>query len=56
VTDTIDVGVASLQCHRTYLGALDGDFDPDRFLRSGARAVGESAGVEYAVSFELLPT
>jgi LmbE family N-acetylglucosaminyl deacetylase len=56
VTDTIDVGVASLQCHRTYLDALGGDFDPDGFLRSGARATGDSVGVEYAVSFELLPS
>ena len=56
MTGTIDVGVASLQCHRTYLDALGGDFDPDGFLRSGARAVGESAGVDYAVSFELLPS
>lgn len=55
VTDTIDVGVASLQCHRTYLDALGGDFDPDEFLRSGGRSIGDSAGVEYAVSFELLP-
>jgi LmbE family N-acetylglucosaminyl deacetylase len=56
VTGTIDLGVASLQCHRTYLDALGGDFDPDQFLRSGASAVGESAGVDYAVSFELLPS
>lgn len=56
VTGTIDVGVASLECHRTYLDALGGDFDPDGFLRSGARAVGEAAGVDYAVPFELLPT
>lgn len=56
VTDTIDVGVASLKCHRTYLDALGGDFDPDGFLRSGARAIGESTGVDYAVSFELLPS
>jgi len=56
VTDTIDVGVASLRCHRTYLDALGGDFDPDRFLRSAAHATGESAGVEYAVAFELVPT
>ena len=56
VTGTIDVGVASLQCHRTYLDALGGDFDPDRFLRSGARSTGGSAGVDYAVSFELLPS
>lgn len=55
VTETIDVGVASLECHRVYLDALGGDFDPDGFLRNAARAVGGSFGVEYAVSFELLP-
>ena len=56
VTDTIDAGVASLQCHRTYLDALGGDFDPDAFLRSGARSTGEPNGIGYGVSFELLPS
>ena len=54
VTDTIDVGVASLRCHHTYLDALGGDVDPDDFLRSGARAAGEAAGVEFAVLIELV--
>jgi LmbE family N-acetylglucosaminyl deacetylase len=56
VTDSLDLGVSSLRCHQTYLDALgDPDFDPDGFLRSAARSAGESAGVELAVPFELVP-
>ena len=55
VTDTIDVGVASLREHRTYLEALGGSMsNPDSFLRDMARATGPSIGVESAVSFELV--
>lgn len=58
VSDTIDLGVASLREHRTYLDALgDGAnaMDPDSFLRGMARAAGPSIGVDAAVSFELVP-
>ena len=56
VTDSFDAGVASLQCHRTYIEALgDPDFDPDSFLRANAEAAGVSLGVELAVTFELVP-
>ena len=55
VTETIDVGVASLREHRTYLEALGGSMsNPDSFLRDMARATGPSIGVESAVSFELV--
>ena len=57
VTDTIDLGVASLREHRAYLAGLDAGTtgtDPDSFLRGMARAVGPAIGVEAAVSFELV--
>ena len=53
VADTIDRGVASLREHRVYIDGLgDAAFDPDRFLRAAARAAGEEAGCEYAVTFQ----
>ncbi len=58
VSSHIGAGVASLREHQTYLDALaDGTpgKDPEPFLRSIARAAGPSLGVEYAVSFELVP-
>ena len=55
VSATIDLGVASLREHRTYLEALGGAMgDPDSFLRDMARATGPTIGVESAVSFELI--
>ena len=57
VTDSIDIGIASLECHRTYIDALnDPEFDPDTYLRSSAAAAGPSLGVPLAVTFELVPT
>lgn len=58
VSSHIGAGVASLREHKTYLDALaDGTpgKDPEPFLRAIARSVGLSFGVEYAVSFELVP-
>ena len=58
VTETIDLGVASLREHRAYLEALSSDtigFEPDSFLRDMARSIGPSIGVDAAVSFELVP-
>lgn len=50
----VEDGIASLREHRAYIEGLgQPDFDPDAFLRSGARAVGEQVGCEYAVSFEV---
>jgi LmbE family N-acetylglucosaminyl deacetylase len=51
VTGTIDIGVASLREHAAYIEGLGTDFDPDEFLRENAKASGESAGVDYAVTF-----
>ena len=55
VTDTIDAGIASLACHRTYLENLGGDMDdPDTFLRRSVEATGPRLGVPLAVAFEVL--
>jgi len=55
VTDTIDLGVASLREHRAYIDGLGRDFDPDEFLRSMAGYVGLGAGCEYAVGMHRYP-
>jgi LmbE family N-acetylglucosaminyl deacetylase len=49
VTETIDLGVASLKAHQAYIDGLGRDFDPDEFLRDAAGYVGLGAGVDYAV-------
>jgi LmbE family N-acetylglucosaminyl deacetylase len=54
VTDTIDAGVASLACHRTYLENLDEPTDPDTFIRENAQAAGPRLGVTCAAIFEVL--
>lgn len=55
VTDTIDLGVASLRAHAGYLAALGGDMaDPDTFLRRAAEEVGAQVGVPCAVPFEVI--
>ncbi len=55
VTETLDAGIASLDCHRTYLDNLgDGTTDTDAFLRGSAEATGPRLGVELATSFEVL--
>lgn len=53
VTDTFEVGLASLREHAAYLHGL-GDPDPETFLRGGAEAVAERFGGRLGVSFELL--
>lgn len=58
VTDTIDLGVASLREHGTYLDALDPGTpgsDPTSFLRDAAVASGERVGCGAAVLFEVVP-
>lgn len=58
VTGSIDAGIRSLEAHRIYLDALaEGTTgtDPDAFLRGAASAAGPALGVEYAVSFEVIP-
>ena len=54
VSDTLEAGIASLRCHRTYLEHLDPSPDPDAFLRDSASATGPRLGVELAVAFELI--
>jgi LmbE family N-acetylglucosaminyl deacetylase len=56
VTDTIDLGVASLREHRAYIEGLGHEFDPDQFLRDMAGYVGLGAGCEYAVSMRRFST
>ena len=55
VTDHIADGIASLRCHQTYIDALGGEFDPDAFLRANAESAGAILGVDYAVSFSVVP-
>ncbi len=54
VTDFIDKGIESLKEHRIYIGNLSQSFDPDGFLRWGAAAIGELAGCDYAVGFDIM--
>ncbi len=49
VTETIDVGVASLRAHQAYIDGLGREFDPEQFLKDAAGYVGLGAGCEYAV-------
>jgi LmbE family N-acetylglucosaminyl deacetylase len=56
VTDTIDLGVASLREHQAYIDGLGGDFDPDQFLRDMAGYVGLGAGCDYAVGMRRFGT
>jgi LmbE family N-acetylglucosaminyl deacetylase len=53
VTDTFDLGVASLRAHRAYLEGIGGP-DPAEFLRGGAEAAAARFGGRLAVTFELL--
>ena len=56
VSDHLAAGVASLECHRTYIDALgDPDFDAEAFLRGGAAGAGPLLGVEFAVTWEVVP-
>ncbi len=56
VTDSLDLGIASLRAHQAYIDGLGGDFDPASFLRGMAEPTGERVGVGAAVAFELIPT
>ena len=53
VTDTFELGVASLRAHRAYLEGIGGP-DPEEFLRGGAEATAARFGGRLAVAFELL--
>ncbi len=54
VTDYLDKGIASLKAHRAYIANLSGDFDPETFLRSSAKANGKRFRCKYAVAFEVM--
>lgn len=56
VTDTIDLGIASLREHRAYIEGLGREFDPDEFLRDIAGYVGLGAGCDYAVGMRRFGT
>jgi LmbE family N-acetylglucosaminyl deacetylase len=56
VTDTIDLGVASLRKHQAYIDGLGREFDPDQFLRDMAGYVGLGAGCDYAVGMRRFNT
>jgi LmbE family N-acetylglucosaminyl deacetylase len=58
VSDTIDLGVASLREHATYLAALEEGTpgaDPTAFLREHATAAGARVGCAAAALFEVVP-
>lgn len=55
-TDTMSVGVASLEAHRAYIDGLGGgweNWDPEEFLESMARQTGARFGTAFATSFEV---
>jgi LmbE family N-acetylglucosaminyl deacetylase len=52
VTDTLERGIASLECHAAYLAYI-GQNARD-WLTSSAGAAGQQAGVRYATTFEVL--
>jgi LmbE family N-acetylglucosaminyl deacetylase len=52
VSDTLALGVASLQEHRAYIEGLGRDFDPEEFLTNMAGFGGMAAGCDFAVLFQ----
>lgn len=55
VTETFDLGLRSLECHRTYLDHLGGEAgSPSEFLRRAAIENGARLGVPMAATFELV--
>jgi LmbE family N-acetylglucosaminyl deacetylase len=55
VTDTVAIGVASLQEHKAYLDGLGREFNPDEFVRNMTGYIGLAAGCEYAVGLRRYP-
>jgi len=56
VTDSLELGIASLEAHRAYIDGLGGDFAAEPFLRGMSEPTGREVGVGAAVVFELIPT
>lgn len=54
VTDTLEVGVRSLEAHGAYLEGLGRDFSPGAFLFESTRGPGSAIGVRNAVAFEVI--
>lgn len=54
VTDTLEVGIASLEAHRAYIAGLGYDFAAEPFLRGLTEPTGERLGVGAALTFELI--
>jgi LmbE family N-acetylglucosaminyl deacetylase len=52
VSDTLQLGIASLRAHAAYIAGLGWEFDPDEFLRNIAGFGGMVAGCEYAVTLQ----
>ena len=56
ITDTFDIGVASLKAHQAYIDGLGWEhFDPAEFLEGMSRATGSRLGVAHASPFEVFP-
>ncbi len=55
VSDTLELGIASLREHAAYIAGLGGDFDPAEFLRNISGFGGMVAGCEYAVTLQRFP-
>ena len=51
VSDTVNIGVASLREHEAYLRGLGGEFDPEEFIRNITGFGGMVAGCDHAVLF-----
>ncbi|HWH35316.1 MAG TPA: PIG-L deacetylase family protein [Acidimicrobiales bacterium] len=54
VSGHLEAGVRSLEEHRAYIEGLGTGFDARRFLSDAARGAGEAAGVELALTFEVI--
>ncbi|WP_428342518.1 PIG-L deacetylase family protein [Mycobacterium sp.] len=54
ITDTFDVGLASLAEHRVYLAALGPERDPVPMLRTFAEQAGRRLGTPLAAAFEVI--
>jgi LmbE family N-acetylglucosaminyl deacetylase len=54
ISDTVEVGMASLRAHAVYFEALGGGEATETFLREGAARVGDEVGVAHALPVELI--
>jgi hypothetical protein len=54
VTETFDLGMASLAAHQEYLRRLGEDGNPAGFLTPMAKSAGERLGAGYAATFEVI--